>query len=317
MQLRAFLELIRLPATFTSPADSLAGYALALFLTQQQIDPKSPLFAILISACVYGAGMICNDIFDLQIDLIQRPNRPIPSGRVPRIRAWAWAFALQIIACILAISISPALFDVTLITILLTYLYNGLVKEIKILGPFVMGLCRLGNFMIGYHLITSINASDVIIPNFLYSPWLLGGMTALYVFSLTLLSKFEVQSDQTQVGSARIAFALMVSLSALPLMSSIIRILVSEIDRPILSLKILGIVVSLLPIFILIHQGSALLKNQQAQEKQIQSLVMLGIRNLLVLNLTTTMIFAQYHLAILLFVFLLMSFKVGKWFYGT
>ena len=316
MQFRAFLELIRLPATFTSPADSLAGYALALFLTQQSIHPKYPLFAILISACVYGAGMICNDIFDLQIDLVQRPNRPIPSGRVPRIRAWAWAFALQITACILAISISPQLFDATLITILLTYLYNGLVKEIKVLGPLVMGLCRLGNFMIGYHLIASIAASDLI-PNFFYSPWLLGGITALYVFALTLLSKFEVQSDQTQVGSARIAFALMVSLSALPLISSLIRIFFYDINRPMFSLKILAIVVSILPIFILINQGSALLKNQQTQDKQIQSLVMLGIRNLLVLNLTTTMIFAQYHLAILLIVFLLMSFKVGKWFYGT
>ncbi len=38
---------------------------------------------------IYAAGIALNDVFDYEIDLKERPGRPLPSGRVSR-RFAAW-----------------------------------------------------------------------------------------------------------------------------------------------------------------------------------------------------------------------------------
>src|SRR5439155_8490530 len=39
------------------------------------------------SACLYSAGMVWNDFFDVEQDRRERPFRPLPSGRVSRAAA--------------------------------------------------------------------------------------------------------------------------------------------------------------------------------------------------------------------------------------
>lgn len=46
------------------------------------------------SVCLYWAGMALNDYADATIDAVERPERPVPSGRVPRSTALAVAGAL-------------------------------------------------------------------------------------------------------------------------------------------------------------------------------------------------------------------------------
>ena len=36
--------------------------------------------------CLYAAGMVLNDAFDAELDARERPERPIPSGRISRSR---------------------------------------------------------------------------------------------------------------------------------------------------------------------------------------------------------------------------------------
>ncbi|MBM4075479.1 MAG: hypothetical protein FJ267_07530, partial [Planctomycetes bacterium] len=83
----AFLQLVRLPTVFTAMADIFLGYA----LTHRYIvgpppegwDNPSKFFGLLIaSCCLYLSGMVFNDVFDRKQDAIERPSRPIPSGRV-------------------------------------------------------------------------------------------------------------------------------------------------------------------------------------------------------------------------------------------
>ena len=33
---------------------------------------------------IYAAGIVLNDVFDYEIDRVERPGRPLPSGRVSR-----------------------------------------------------------------------------------------------------------------------------------------------------------------------------------------------------------------------------------------
>lgn len=74
---RAWAELLRLPALFTVPGDALAGTAAV------SARPTSRTFlAIASSLCLYEAGMALNDWADRDVDAVERPHRPLPSGRI-------------------------------------------------------------------------------------------------------------------------------------------------------------------------------------------------------------------------------------------
>ncbi|MFJ2510235.1 SCO3242 family prenyltransferase [Streptomyces griseoviridis] len=75
--LRAWAELLRLPALFTVPGDALAGAAAA----SATVNSRT-LLAIGSSLCLYEAGMALNDWADRDEDTRDRPHRPLPSGRV-------------------------------------------------------------------------------------------------------------------------------------------------------------------------------------------------------------------------------------------
>ncbi|MFF2502034.1 SCO3242 family prenyltransferase [Streptomyces sp. NPDC058067] len=76
-QLRAWAELLRLPALFTVPGDALAG-ASAMGLR----PGRGTLLAVGSSLCLYEAGMALNDWADRDEDAVDRPHRPLPSGRI-------------------------------------------------------------------------------------------------------------------------------------------------------------------------------------------------------------------------------------------
>lgn len=87
--LRAWAELLRLPALFTVPGDALAG-ALA---SGTRINSGTAL-AIASSVCLYEAGMALNDWADRAEDAVDRPHRPLPSGRIRPSAALAASGAL-------------------------------------------------------------------------------------------------------------------------------------------------------------------------------------------------------------------------------
>ncbi|MFD6996753.1 SCO3242 family prenyltransferase [Streptomyces mirabilis] len=86
---RAWAELLRLPALFTVPGDALAGAA----TTGNRPNPRT-LLAIASSLCLYEAGMALNDWADQTEDALERPHRPLPSGRIRPSAALAAAGAL-------------------------------------------------------------------------------------------------------------------------------------------------------------------------------------------------------------------------------
>ncbi|MFF4732802.1 SCO3242 family prenyltransferase [Streptomyces mirabilis] len=73
----AWAELLRLPALFTVPGDALAGAA----TIGTRPNPRT-LLAIASSLCLYEAGMALNDWADQTEDALERPHRPLPSGRI-------------------------------------------------------------------------------------------------------------------------------------------------------------------------------------------------------------------------------------------
>ncbi|MDN3272034.1 SCO3242 family prenyltransferase [Streptomyces sp. MA15] len=85
----AWAELVRLPALFTVPGDTLAGVAAA----GRRPGPRA-LLPIGSSLCLYAAGMVLNDWADRAEDAVERPHRPLPSGRVRPAAAFTAACGL-------------------------------------------------------------------------------------------------------------------------------------------------------------------------------------------------------------------------------
>ncbi|WP_326770542.1 UbiA family prenyltransferase (plasmid) [Streptomyces sp. NBC_01591] len=87
--LRTYAELVRAPAAITVPGDVVAG---ALAAGRPGIRRTTGLAAS--SVALYWAGMALNDWADRAEDAVERPERPIPSGRLSPGAALATAVGL-------------------------------------------------------------------------------------------------------------------------------------------------------------------------------------------------------------------------------
>ncbi|BBH69795.1 transferase [Actinoplanes sp. OR16] len=85
---RDLIALVRAPAALSVPGDAIAGAAAA-----GTLGPRTGGLAAA-SICLYWAGMAANDWADRDLDAIERPERPVPSGRVTPGQALAVASGL-------------------------------------------------------------------------------------------------------------------------------------------------------------------------------------------------------------------------------
>ena len=74
-------ELVRLPSVLTVPGDALVGAA-----ATDGVRAAPRLAAA--SCLLYMAGMALNDYADRETDAVERPERPIPSGRIEPVVAF-------------------------------------------------------------------------------------------------------------------------------------------------------------------------------------------------------------------------------------
>ncbi|NEP43227.1 MAG: UbiA family prenyltransferase, partial [Okeania sp. SIO2H7] len=75
----AYLQLMRPANIITAHADILVGYA-----ASGATDPYRLGWLLLATTGLYGDGVVFNDVFDAELDAIERPERPIPSDRASR-----------------------------------------------------------------------------------------------------------------------------------------------------------------------------------------------------------------------------------------
>src|SRR3989442_12467344 len=98
--LTSLFELVRLPNIFTAPPDVMMGLTVSgAALT------SSAATLLLASACAYAGGMAPNDACDATLDARERPERPIPSGRITR--AGAFTVARLPLALCLGLAAAP------------------------------------------------------------------------------------------------------------------------------------------------------------------------------------------------------------------
>ena len=89
---------------------------------------------VLTGPLVCGASQIVNDWFDREVDAINEPHRPIPSGRVPGKLALWFAMIWTLIAQTWAISLGPWVSLATFIGLLLAWAYSAPPPRLKLNG---------------------------------------------------------------------------------------------------------------------------------------------------------------------------------------
>lgn len=209
---RAYAELLRLPNVFTALADIVLG-VLAVWAVGDVVVPALALILLLAaSACLYSAGMVWNDFFDVEQDRRERPFRPLPSGRITRAAA-AWVgralLGVGVTFGVLA-GLSGVGFRATpgLLTGLLAaaiLLYDGVLKR-GWAGPLGMGFCRFLNVCLG------LSAA----PSWLWGlPLAL--VVGLYVVGVTWFARTEARVSSSRVLTAAAGVMLGSLVLALPL----------------------------------------------------------------------------------------------------
>lgn len=147
--LRAWLQLLRLPNLLSVPGDPWAGLALAGLANGANPAPLAFLFAGLASLCLYGAGLILNDLHDEAADRIHRPERPLPSGRVSRFAAARLGTSLGTLGVVLALPLGRPAFLTALLLAALVVAYNLQFKGQRLNASVCMGLCRACSLLLG------------------------------------------------------------------------------------------------------------------------------------------------------------------------
>ncbi len=115
------------------------------------------------AALVAAAGNVFNDIWDYEADAVNKPERPIPSGKVTRKEALNFYFSLILISLMIALYLGLIVFSVIILANLLLVLYTTGLKKIPFLGNFIISF--LTGFVFIYGGLLTGNIRAAIIPS--------------------------------------------------------------------------------------------------------------------------------------------------------
>ncbi|KZX09877.1 UbiA family prenyltransferase [Methanobrevibacter filiformis] len=130
---------------------AIIGYNYNTFLFSYYIPIGLGILAVFLAT---GAGNAINDYFDHEIDAINRPDRPIPSGRISLKNAKTYAVILFIIAIILGIAIGVIINNylpliIVLFNSILMYLYAYYFKSTVLFGNIIIAYLTASCFIFG------------------------------------------------------------------------------------------------------------------------------------------------------------------------
>jgi heme O synthase-like polyprenyltransferase len=186
--LRQYLQLVRLPNTFTASSNILTGYFALVLPSYANVSDL--VILMLSSALLYLSGVVFNDYFDIEVDQKERPFRPLPSGKITKQKAFIIAAASMITANGLAFSVSSTSLVITIILSATVIGYDYRLKH-TVVGPMTMGCARFLNIFLGAS--PALLAVIFLHNNFLLVRILVVGVSVfLYILSISMLGRMEI-----------------------------------------------------------------------------------------------------------------------------
>ena len=172
-----WLQLARVSNTPTVVSNSVAGAVLA------STSPDAGAVTVVAGAMAlfYTAGMILNDLLDYDVDVRERPERPLPSGDVSRPAALTAVISLFAAgeALLLLEGTEPFLAGLGLIALIV--LYDAWHKG-NPLSPVLMGACRAMVYFVAAFAVAGGVPTEVAVA---------AGVLLLYIVGLTQVAKAE------------------------------------------------------------------------------------------------------------------------------
>ena len=189
----AYLRLMRIGNVFTAFANILMGFLVVQSevahsgITANNVGTLLGLLAA--TFCLYSAGMVLNDVFDVERDTAERKRRPIPAGQVSleSARKLGWGLLVLGIFCSLAGGIRGLMIGAAIV--ISVVLYNWFLKKTN-LAPIAMGACRFFNILLGMSL---AQTNPAVILGFGQHHLIIAGSIGLFVAGLTWFARTEAK----------------------------------------------------------------------------------------------------------------------------
>ncbi len=220
-RLKSYAQLVRLPNVFTAFAD--IAVAMPAVADAEKLRPSEAWNTALCAAywssgCLYSAGMVWNDVFDVEQDRQERPFRPIPSGRITLSAARRFGAVLLAAGLLFAAAAgvrpdgwAPQPLGVAVVLACVILVYDAWLKKTWA-GPIGMGMCRFLNILLGQ----SVAISATTDWPFGFEPlhiWV-AAVVGLYVVGLTWFARREAHtSNRLSLGGAAVVMAAAVALA--------------------------------------------------------------------------------------------------------
>ncbi len=295
--LKGYLQLCRPPNLPTAAADIIAGLALAGFFAQESIGYFQPFLdykavsLVLASVLLYAGGVVLNDVFDVELDTIERPERPIPKGIVPLNHALFFGVLLLSTGVGASFFVGKLHGVVAVVLSLAILLYDKFSKHHHFWGPLNMGVCRGLNLLLGMVYFGSFTqAWYCLVP-------------ILYIFAITRVSQGEVHGkNKKSIVLAGVLYVFVILFVIL------------------LNNKF-GAVNNSYVYFLLIFSGAVFVPLRKAYREngpeQIRNAVKAGVLSLILLDATIAVAHSNWMLGVLIVLFLPLSILLSKIFAVT
>jgi geranylgeranylglycerol-phosphate geranylgeranyltransferase len=137
--------------SITRPANAVVSGVTAIiaYLIATGTVIPSTVILLVIVILITAAGNVINDFFDADIDRINRPERPIPSGMVSPMAARCFAVTLFLAGILVALFSPPLCLIIVVINSVILVLYAARLKSMPVIGNVAVAYLAASIFLFG------------------------------------------------------------------------------------------------------------------------------------------------------------------------
>ena len=260
--MNAYLEILR-------PFNALMGVIAVLLvaLISGNFTIYVPIACIIVFIFT-GAGNAINDYVDHKIDAINKPERPIPSGRISLRVALIYSVSLFVIATVMALIIGILPGIIVILSAILMFLYAYRLKT----------SCLIGNLSIAFLTGLCFVFAGVVLQT-IYLSILLG----FYAFLMTMAREIVKDMEDVEGDSAEGAstFPIRYGMKASSMLAAAFMVLAS-LTSPVLYFigifNVIYLIILIFAIYVFITCAVSILKNQSIENtRKVSKRIKIGM----------------------------------------
>jgi 4-hydroxybenzoate polyprenyltransferase len=200
---RVFVELSR-PFTLVAPALGFASGAATAYgaAPRETWTPAIllyPVIGLVMAAVLNAASNALNQIYDLEIDRVNKPKRPLPSGRLSLGAAWIFTWITYAIALVLAWLVQPQgrheCFWIVVVATIGTFVYSVPPLRTKRLGVWANITIAIPRGVLlkvaGWSSVKTIMGAE---------PWYIGAVFGLFLLGASTTKDFADMDGDARGG---------------------------------------------------------------------------------------------------------------------